>query len=101
MKINQIVTEDSHKHAYHELKAGMEKWMDNWDPKLPQDCRSLEEYTGSDYDEVEENIQDNWLPQFDDDKDALIRALYKIQDIYEDTIISDFCLQYLQVLGAE
>ena len=102
MKINQIIVEDRHSKAYNELKSGMEKWMnDIWERCDPADCDSLSEYTGATDREIYDDIEEKWLPLFKNSTDALIQALYKIQDIYEGTVISDFCLQYLQVLGAE
>jgi hypothetical protein len=96
MKINQIITEDSPQRAYQELKAGMEKWAENWDQDAAEPVENLEDYTGSSWREVADDIQEKWLPMFDNDEEALIRALEKIQSIHSENVISDFCDQYLQ-----
>ena len=101
MKINQIITEGSHSRAYKELKSGMEKWAENWDHGMADEpFDNLEDYTGMGWGEVAEDIEEKWLPMFDDDEDALIRALRKIQSIHSENVINEFCEQYLQSLDA-
>ena len=96
MKINQIITEGSHARAYQELKAGMEKWAENWDHDAAEPVENLEDYTGASWREVADDIEDKWMPMFNNDEEALIRALEKIQSIHSENVINEFCDQYLQ-----